>query len=118
MDISEITARISEWKLAFLEDCDKTIHIFFLLSKYSLTVQKIPRTITKKIQSETSQKNRTNWHLSHPKAHGLHYPFPQVCLTKESQNYLGWERTLRSSSQTLNPMLPNPSLNHVPKSHI
>jgi len=35
----------------------------------------------------------------------------------ESENHLGWKRTLRSSSPTTNPTLPSPPLNHVPKCH-
>lgn len=36
----------------------------------------------------------------------------------QSQNRLGWKRTLRSLSPTFNSALPSPPLNHVPKRHI
>ncbi|KAK4832340.1 hypothetical protein QYF61_021869 [Mycteria americana] len=45
--------------------------------------------------------------------------FSQFCviskLAEELQNRIGWKRPLRSSSPTVNLMLPRPTLNHVPK---
>ena len=36
---------------------------------------------------------------------------------REWQNHLGWKRTSRSSSRTVNLTWPSPPLNHVPKCH-
>uniref|UniRef100_A0A8C4UZ28 Interleukin 16 n=1 Tax=Falco tinnunculus TaxID=100819 RepID=A0A8C4UZ28_FALTI len=68
----------------------------------------------------TGARCRLRWelqalHITHHSCHFLWMKCMTLSKIIESQNNLGWKRPLRSSSPTVNPALPGPSLNHIPK---